>query len=100
MEAERKKTKNEQLESTSKNAEGEAVPFVSTVNSGREISEVYLKHPCNESSEDEDGTEDINRRKEDEEKEEKSFADFLQRRNLQQNERQNKLQSEPSTSKN
>ncbi|KAL0118606.1 hypothetical protein PUN28_009346 [Cardiocondyla obscurior] len=56
-EAQRKKTEKEQLEKASKTAVGEAVSFVTTVNSGRDTSEIYLKHSCNESSEDEDGTE-------------------------------------------
>lgn len=99
-EAERQKTKNEELENASKNAVGETVPFVTTVNSGCEISEVYLKHPGNESSEDEDGTEDRNRRnEEDEEKEEESFTDFLKRRNLERSKRESKRQSDPNTSK-
>lgn len=63
---------------------GEDVSLVSTVSSGREISEIYLKHACNESSEDEDGTE--NKEDEDEEKEEmESFKSFLERHKTKQN---------------
>lgn len=36
---------------------GDVVPLVSTVSSGREISDIYLRHPANESSEDEEGEE-------------------------------------------
>ncbi|XP_032675414.1 GPN-loop GTPase 1 [Odontomachus brunneus] len=99
-EAQRNNEKDEQLEAASKSGIGEAVPFVATVNSGREISELYLKHPGNESSEDEDGTEDIHaRQEEDETKEEESFVDYISRRNMEQSKREKK-QCEPSTSKN
>lgn len=79
---------------------GEAVPFVSTVNNGREISEIYLKHACNESSEDEDGTEnDFKEDENTENKEEESFKSFLERHKLEQTKRKNNQQSKPSTSK-
>ena len=43
---------------------GETVPLVTSINSGREIADVYLKHPGNESSEDSEG-EEVNAREED-----------------------------------
>lgn len=36
---------------------GETVPLVTAINSGREIADIYLKHPANESSEDSEGEE-------------------------------------------
>ena len=36
---------------------GDVVPLVTTLSSGREISDIYLRHPANESSEDEEGEE-------------------------------------------
>lgn len=53
--------------------------FVEEVSSGRELSDVYLKHPGNESSEDEEGQEeaaDFN----DFETEEQNFQQFVQQR--------------------
>ncbi|XP_018397155.1 PREDICTED: GPN-loop GTPase 1 [Cyphomyrmex costatus] len=100
-EAQRKKAEKEQLEKASKKTIGEAMSFVSTVNSGRDISEIYLKHACNESSEDEDGTENNFEENEDEkEKEEESFRNFLERHRTEQAKRKNNRESEPSTSKN
>lgn len=67
---------------------GEDVPLMSTVSSSREISEIYLKHACNESSEDEDGTE--NKEDKDEEKKEvESFKSFLERHKMEQIKRKN-----------
>ncbi|XP_011176122.1 GPN-loop GTPase 1 [Solenopsis invicta] len=100
-EAQRKKTEKEQLDKASKKAMGEAVPFVTTVNSGRDISEIYLKHACNESSEDEDGTENNFEKNEGEEKNvEESFRNFLERHKKEQTKRRNNQESEPNTSKN
>jgi hypothetical protein len=36
---------------------GEKVPLVTSINSGRELADIYLKHPANESSEDSEGEE-------------------------------------------
>lgn len=33
------------------------MPLVTTISSGREISDIYLRHPANESSEDSEGEE-------------------------------------------
>lgn len=76
---------------------GEDVPLVSTVSNSHEISEIYLKHACNESSEDEDGTENQDEN-EDEEKKEESFKSFLERHKIEQIKRKNQ-EFEPSTSK-
>lgn len=80
---------------------GETVSFVTTVNSGRDTSEIYLKHACNESSEDEDGTEnDFEENEGEKKKEEESFKNFLERHKMEQAKRKNNQKSEPSTSKN
>jgi len=80
---------------------GEAVPFVTTVNSGRDTSEIYLKHACNESSEDEDGTENNFEENEvEKKKDEESFRNFLERHKMEQAKRKSNRESEPSTSKN
>lgn len=34
--------------------------FISEVWSGKDLTDVYLKHPANESSEDEEGEEEVN----------------------------------------
>ncbi|KAG5336954.1 GPN1 GTPase, partial [Acromyrmex heyeri] len=100
-EAQQKKAKKEQLEKASKKAMGEAVPFVTMVNNGHDTSEIYLRHACNESSEDEDGTENNFEENEDEkEKNEESFRNFLERHRIEQTKRKNNQESEPNTSKN
>jgi len=101
-ETQRKKKEKEQLEKASKQAMGEAVSFVTTVNNGRDTSEIYLKHACNESSEDEDGTENNFEDNEiEKKKDEESFRQFLERHKREQAKRRsNNLESEPSTSKN
>lgn len=87
----REKTETEQLEKASKTAIGEAVPFTITINRGCEISDVYLKHAANESSEDEEGTENtVEQTEEDQGKEEESFRSFLQRHNVEQTKRRSK----------
>ena len=52
-------------------------PMVIDVPSGAEFSEIYLKHPGNESSEDEEGTEDQVMRSVDDAKEEKNFQSIV-----------------------
>lgn len=98
-EAQRQKTEKEQLEKIGKKAMGEDVPLVTTISNGRESSEIYLKHACNESSEDEDGTENNEHVDEDErKKEEESFKSFLERHKMEQIKRKTQ-ESKPSTSK-
>ncbi|XP_024883334.1 GPN-loop GTPase 1 [Temnothorax curvispinosus] len=100
-EAQRNKTEKEQLEKASKKTIGEAVAFVTTVNDGRDTSEIYLKHACNESSEDEDGTENNFEENEvEEKKDEVSFRNFLERHQMDQAKRRSNQESEPNTSKN
>lgn len=50
--------------------------FITEISSGRDLTDIYLKHPANESSEDEDGTEDVVANG-DEEKEEEIFNKFV-----------------------
>lgn len=99
-EAQRKKAEKKRLEKASKKAMGEAVPFVSTVSSGHDTSEIYLKHACNESSEDEEGTEnDFEENEGEKKKEEESFRNFLERHKIEQAKRRSNQESEPNTSK-
>lgn len=86
--AQRQKTEKEQLEKASQEISGESIPLITTINSGREISDIYLKHTGNESSEDEEGIENpFEDEKDDEEekKEAESFKNFLNRHKIQQN---------------
>lgn len=39
--------------------EGKAVSLVTEVPMGQELADIYLKHPANESSEDEEGEENV-----------------------------------------
>lgn len=60
-ENEQKKRQEEKLSKLAKDEElgkGKSVPLISEISAGRELSEIYLKHPANESSEDEEGEED------------------------------------------
>lgn len=54
--------KEQQLKNAMENSIGESVPLVMSVNTGREVSDIYLKHPGNESSDDEGEEETINDR--------------------------------------
>lgn len=47
--------------------------------SGRELSDIYLKHPGNEDSEDDEGTEEKPVGATDEEMEEQNFTSFVSR---------------------
>lgn len=61
-------------------AVGTEVPmasFITEISSGRDLSDIYLKHPGNESSEDEDGTEDQPVANGDDDKEEQNFTSFV-----------------------
>lgn len=79
--AQRQKREAEQLEKAAQQGAGDNVPLVTAVNSGREISDIYLKYAGDESSEDEEGTENPYKEEEDEEekKEAESFKNFLNR---------------------
>lgn len=78
--AEQKKAAEERLtEIKEKTTVGTEVPmasFITEISSGRDLTDIYLKHPANESSEDEDGTEDVVANG-DNEKEEENFNKFV-----------------------
>ena len=63
--------------------------MINEISSGREISDIYLKHPGNESSEDEEGTENQPMCPGDEEAEEQNFKTFVQRHKQQEIEKNN-----------
>ncbi|KAI4484608.1 hypothetical protein M0804_007174 [Polistes exclamans] len=83
-EVQRKKIEKEALENAKKSDEVETTSFVTTVKSGREISDIYLKHAGNESSEDEEGTENTYDDDVTEKKEVESFKTFLERHKQEQ----------------
>lgn len=97
--AQRRKTEGVQLEKAVQEDTGENVPLVTTINSGREISDIYLKHAGDESSEDEEGTENPFKvdEDEDEKKEVESFKNFLDRHKAQQSKH---TSDQPTTSRN
>lgn len=78
--AEEQKSAEERLnEIKSKTKVGTEIPmasFITEVSSGRDLTDIYLKHPANESSDDDDGTEDIVGNG-DIEKEEEGFNQFM-----------------------
>lgn len=91
--AQRRKAKKEEMPDTNKI--GEVVPLVTSLNSGCDISEIYLKRTGDESSEDEEGTEKpFTEEDEDERKEMESFRKFLENEQIKQKNKQ----SEASTS--
>lgn len=55
---EQKRKEEEELNKFSHQEKGQEVSLISDISSGRERAELYLKHPGNESSEDEEGHED------------------------------------------
>ncbi|CAB0027879.1 unnamed protein product [Trichogramma brassicae] len=82
--------KEQRLKSAAKATSGVRVPLVTTaceekIEEEREKSEIYLKHPANESSEDEEGEE--NPPEELEEKESKSFNEYLSKHKIAQDKR-------------
>lgn len=56
--AELKRKDEEQLAKVTQQDKGQEVPLINELSSGRERADIYLKHPGNESSEDEEGHED------------------------------------------
>ncbi|KAG8318655.1 GPN-loop GTPase 1 [Homalodisca vitripennis] len=78
---ENEKEKKERLEELAGDVgEGKPVPLIGEVRAGREIVDIYLKHPANESSDDSEGEENIIQRSqqdEEEMKEGESFKAFL-----------------------
>ncbi|XP_051167021.1 GPN-loop GTPase 1 [Leptopilina boulardi] len=90
--------KEEKLKNAMKNVIGESVPLVSTVNIGREVSDIYLKHPGNESSDDEGEEETIQDHVEQKEMaEDSTFHSFI--KNYQKSQDEKKRESMPGTSK-
>ncbi|KAJ8878362.1 hypothetical protein PR048_018939 [Dryococelus australis] len=90
-EADLKKRRQEELSrSTSEGGKGEAVPLITQVPAGREIADIYLKHPANESSEDEEGEENVRQFTEEEleeQKERDSFMNYLEQQKRVQEKR-------------
>lgn len=62
--------------------------FITNVSSGRDLTDIYLRHPANESSEDEDGSEDVMANG-DNEHEEENFNKFINEQKMKQRERIN-----------
>lgn len=71
----------------STNAEVNIAPLLNEIHSGRDISDMYLKHPGDESSEDEEGTEEKFVSIGDEEMEEQNFQSFVKSRKDHLNEK-------------
>lgn len=87
------------LKNATRNVVGDSVQIVSAVNTGREVSDMYLKHPGNESSEDEEAEQEAFKDlKEQKEKEDDlSFHSFIQ--NYQKCQVEKRLELMPGTSK-
>lgn len=72
----------------STSSEVNIAPFLNEVPSGREITDIYLKHPGNESSEDEEGTEEqFVATGGDDEMEEQNFTSFVKKHKVMNNEK-------------
>jgi hypothetical protein len=67
-------------------------PAIDEVSAGREMSDIYLRHPGNESSEDEDGTEDKFVGIGDDEMEEQNFQNFVSKHKAKENVKIEKIQ--------
>lgn len=87
---EEQKSAEERLnEIKNKTIAGTEIPmasFITEMSSGRDLTDIYLKHPANESSEDEDGTEEMVANG-DVEKEEEGFNQFMQEQMKKQKEK-------------
>lgn len=89
LETERKSAEERLKEIKDRKTVGTEIPmasFITEVSSGRDLTDVYLKHPANESSEDEDGNEEVVANG-DTEKEEDNFNRFLSEQIKKQKER-------------
>lgn len=85
---EKKRKGEEELNKFSHQEKGQEVPLISENCGERTRADVYLKHPGNESSEDEEGHEDDSAIcPGDDEAEEANFISFVQQRQVQYNER-------------
>lgn len=72
----------------STSSEVNIAPFLNEVPSGREITDIYLKHPGNESSEDEEGTEEqFEATGGDEGMDEQNFTSFVKKHKVMNNEK-------------
>jgi GPN-loop GTPase len=72
----------------SSSAEVNIAPLLTEVPSGREFTDMYLKHPGNESSEDEEGTEDQFAGINDDEMEEQNFHSFVKKHKVIQSDKE------------
>lgn len=92
--AEHDRLANERLDKIKQgSAVGTEVPlasFITEMSSGRDVSDIYLKHPANESSDDDEGTEEQMVANGDEEKEEQNFNMFVNEHLVKQEARANK----------
>lgn len=78
--SDKKKTEDELTKAGQTSSfEVNVAPLLNEVYSGREIADIYLKHPGNESSEDEEGTEDQFVANGDDEMEEQNFEKFVKK---------------------
>lgn len=97
--AEQAKLGKEQLDKIEKGAAmGTEVPmasFITEISSGRDLSDIYLKHPGNESSDDEDGTEDQPVANGDDEQEEQNFNMFVNEHLAKQGQKVKNAQNNP-----
>ncbi|XP_055843474.1 GPN-loop GTPase 1 [Episyrphus balteatus] len=89
-EAESKQKLNLIASSTGAGSEVPLSSFIEEVSVGRNLSDIYLKHPGNESSEDEDGNEEKPIGFGDDEMEEQNFNQFIAQRKTSQQEKHNK----------
>ncbi|CAH0384519.1 unnamed protein product [Bemisia tabaci] len=81
--------------------EGEAVSLVTAMSAGREIKDIYLKHPANESSEDSEGEENppINNFIDDDDPDDvESFKNFVKQHVKLAGDKQTQASDQPSSS--
>jgi len=82
--------------------EGKPVSLITEVPMGQELADIYLKHPANESSEDEEGEENVPHLTEEEieeEKERESFYNFLTQQKRAQEKRVSAAAAEQASTK-
>ncbi|XP_055715443.1 GPN-loop GTPase 1 [Phlebotomus papatasi] len=92
-EKEKEQLEKEKLSKAAEEGVGTEIPMglITHLPSGRELSDIYLKHPGNEDSEDDEGTEEKPVGATDEEMEEQNFTSFVSRhKEIQQDKKQNK----------
>lgn len=85
LENETRKSLEEQVKGSSSRGTEVPLGLVTHIPSGRELSDIYLKHPGNESSEDEEGTEETCVGPTDDIAEEENFDNYLHQRIKNQN---------------